>query len=123
MFYKIFRKEDTGKIAENKVVNILKKEGNLILERNFRTRYGEIDIIYIEKKTNTLVFAEVKYRKNSFFGDPYEFVDQGKLDRIQFCAECYLAGKNPENYSAIRIDVFSLLGENFEMEHIKNVTF
>ncbi len=123
MIFKKKQKKNTGYEAEDRVVKFLKKQGHLILERNYRTRYGEIDIIYIEKSTKTLVFAEVKYRKNSYYGEPYQFVDHKKLKRIEGCAENYLAYKAPKDYKSVRIDVFSVKGEGYWIEQIKDVTF
>ncbi len=112
----------TGYIAEDYVANMLKNEGNKILARNFSTRYGEIDIIYIEKSTGDLVFGEVKYRQDAECGYPYEYVTPQKLKKIEFCAEYFIENYLDELPKNMRIDVFSVLGEYSNIEHFKNVT-
>lgn len=114
-------REDSGKLAEEYVCRKLRREGNSILARNYSNRYGEIDIIYIEKSSGDLVFAEVKYRKDASCGYPYEYVTKKKLERIEQCAEHFIhfyQGKLPE---FMRVDVFSVLGELDNIEHFKNV--
>ncbi len=113
---------DTGKMAESIIANKLKLDGNLILCRNYATRSGEIDIIYLEKSSGELVFAEVKYRKDLSCGYPYEYVTEQKIKRIERCAEHFLYSYEGDLPEYMRIDVFSVLGDNFEVEHFKNVT-
>lgn len=89
-------------------------KGYKIKEFNFRTRFGEIDIIC--EKGDTLVFVEVKYRKKTDFGRAEEFVDERKISRITKAAKLYLASEN--NEKMIRFDVIAVNG--FKIEHIKN---
>ncbi len=65
-----------GQESEIIVMNFLKKKGYKIIERNFRTKYGEIDII--AKDNGTLAFIEVKARKTSTFGSPKESITYAK---------------------------------------------
>lgn len=116
------RKNDTGKIAENGVCKRLSREGHRILARNYSTRYGEIDIIYIERESGDLVFAEVKYRQDASCGYPYEYVTERKLKRIEQCAESFLQSYVGELPEYMRIDVFSVLGDFDNIEHFRNVT-
>ena len=81
-----------------------------ILEKNFRTNTGEIDII--AKKGETIVFVEVKFRTNT-----REAVNYRKQKHIQNTALCYLKYKNCME-SDIRFDVIEIL--NFKITHIKN---
>lgn len=113
-------KNSYGKKAELFVAKILRDEGHRILECNYTCRRGEIDIIYLEKSSSELVFAEVKYRKNSRYGNPYEYVTKSKLNKIKSCAFEYLTRTCKENYSAIRFDVFSVTGD-FVLEHFVSV--
>ncbi len=115
-------KINTGKIAEESVCNKLKAEANTILDRNFATRYGEIDIIYIEQSSGDLVFAEVKYRQDDTCGQPYEYVTKEKIRRIESCAEYFLDNYIGELPEYMRIDVFSVLGDFDNIEQFKNVT-
>ena len=79
------RKE--GAYYENLVAEYLKTQGYEILEKNYRCRIGEIDLI--AKEGETLVFVEVKYRRSSEAGDPAEAVDYRKQKKISRVAEYY----------------------------------
>ena len=50
------------------------------IESNFYTRYGEIDLIFTDEDEKILVFVEVRYRKNTEFGEPLETIDRRKLE-------------------------------------------
>jgi len=67
----------------------LEDEGYSILDRNYRNRYGEIDII--AKKGRNLIFTEVKTRTNLKYGDPLETVNKLKIARIRKVASLYIA--------------------------------
>lgn len=106
---------DIGKKHENEAVNFLKNSGYKIIEQNFKLLpIGEIDIIAKDK--NTIVFVEVKYRKNNLFGSPSQFVNKSKQQKITRTALCYIKKNNIK--SDIRFDVISICDS--EIEHIKN---
>ncbi|MDO4690880.1 MAG: YraN family protein [Fusobacterium sp.] len=109
---------EIGNIYEDRSCQILKKEKYRILERNYRNRYGEIDII--AEKDLELVFIEVKYRKTNKYGYGYEAINKRKLSRIFNMAQIYLQNKKYINYK-IRIDCMSYLDEN--LEWIKNIAW
>ena len=73
-------KRQIGSVYELKASDYLTKKGYQIIERNYRCRIGEIDIIAIER--DCLCFIEVKYRKNEKTGDPLEAVDKRKQQKI-----------------------------------------
>ena len=107
-----------GKQGEEIAADFLKKKGMKILERNFRTPFGEIDVI--TEKNRKLHFVEVKTRRSTKFGKPFEAVNRAKLNHITHSIEFYLKGKDAD----FEIDVISVLikenGEK-EIEYIKNV--
>ena len=72
--------KNMGLWGENKAVEFLKAKNYTILARNYHSRFGEIDII--ARKQNTIIFVEVKTRKNTAFGFPAEFVDYQKQQKI-----------------------------------------
>ena len=78
-----------GKFAETYTARYLRRQGYQILERNFRALKGEIDII--AKKENTIIFTEVKYRKNEEMGTPAEAVNHWKQQHIIRAAKAYIA--------------------------------
>jgi putative endonuclease len=96
----------TGKVGEQIAVSFLKKNGYKILEKNFRCRLGEIDIVAREGKN--LVFIEVKTRKSNELGYPEEAVDLRKQRKIVAVALSYLQEKNISDKD-IRFDVVAVL--------------
>lgn len=90
----------------------LKKRDYKILERNFRCRSGEIDIIALDQ--DYLVFIEVKYRKDKAFGSPRESVNYYKQRNITKVASYYLLINNAYDYNC-RFDVVEITGEHIEL--------
>lgn len=107
------RKKGTEK--EELAADWMTAHGYQILERNYRCRQGEIDLI--GEKDGVLVFVEVKYRKDSRLGDPAEAVDLRKQHRIARTAEYYCWEKGRWNCPC-RFDVIRILGA--ELEYIEN---
>jgi putative endonuclease len=91
-----------GMESETAAVKYLKKKGYKIIERNFKTKYGEIDII--AKDGETIVFIEVKARKNQNFGSPKESITYTKIKKISKSALFYLKSSKQMNKKA-RFDV------------------
>ncbi len=95
----------------------LKNLGYRILERNYRCRTGEIDIVAQDGKI--LVFVEVKGGRSSEFGHPVERFDRRKLSRIIECAYTFMERKKIE--LPFRIDLVVVFEGS--VEHYKNVGF
>jgi len=114
-----FARINTGKQGEALAVEFLEKNGYRVLENNFRTRYGEIDIIAIEGKT--LAFIEVKTKTNSKFGNPVMAVDLRKQRQLSKTAMMYLTQKRLNDCPA-RFDVvgISIMEDKTEVELIRN---
>ena len=108
------RKE--GAYYENLVAEYLKTQGYEILEKNYRCRIGEIDLI--AKEGETLVFVEVKYRRDDKMGNPKEAVDRKKQKKISMTAAYYLMRKCGRMDIPCRFDVAAVLGEQIEV--VKN---
>lgn len=79
---------DTGKQGELLALKFLKKKGYHILDTNYRTRYGEIDII--GKRKNSLVFFEVRTKKNLSYGYPEESISAKKASHLRNAAYYYI---------------------------------
>lgn len=109
-------KRQTGSRYEEQAAAFLEQQGFRILERNYRDRIGEIDII--AKDGNCLVFVEVKYRKDSGNGYPEEAVGYHKQQRIRHTAEYYLYSHGLGDDTICRFDVVGILGT--EMRLIKD---
>lgn len=84
-------KQQSGQQGERVAVDYLLSQGYKILERNYHSRFGEIDIIAEDK--NILAFIEVKYYQENSLRNLYEAVDQDKQKKIIKTAEKYLFEK------------------------------
>lgn len=104
-----------GKRWEDEVAAYLLKMGYSILERNFRFRSKEIDII--AKKDDILVFVEVKYRRNRSFGSGLDAVTARKRDNIRSAAVYYMDKKRLYDHN-VRFDVASI--EQEKLLYIEN---
>jgi putative endonuclease len=123
-----------GRIGERAAVEYLKEKGYTIVEVNYRTRFGEIDIICETKGSEltprsrglelTLVFVEVKTKTGEEFGEPWEMVDSRKLGQINRIAQMYLI-KKKLGERLCRIDVIGVWLSREErverLEHWENV--
>ncbi len=108
-----------GKRSEIIAQNYLKKNGYKILETNYSTKLGEIDII-AKDKDGYIVFLEVKSRMSRKFGDPFDAIDYKKQQKIRNVATMYLKSHNLLNTNC-RFDAIAILGENGEdIRHIVN---
>lgn len=106
-------KRTLGSEEETVAVDYLKREGFTILERNFRSRTGEIDIVC--KEGPYLVFTEVKFRKNAAFGDPAEAVGPMKQKKIFDTARFYLLKRGIAADCPVRFDVVAILGTEVKL--------
>lgn len=108
-----------GKTGEDTAEQYIKGKGYRILERNFRLKMGEIDLIALDG--NTVVFVEVKTRRGDGYGAPAEAVTRRKQDQIVRTAMAYLAKKKLRDV-ACRFDVIgiSMHGGSPEIEHIRS---
>ena len=106
-----------GDHAEQLAAAFLQKQGLKLLEQNYRCRFGEIDLILLDKKT--LVFAEVRLRTNQNFGGAASSITAQKQTRIVHTAQHYLSMQH--NMPPCRFDVV-LLNEltNMHIEWIQN---
>ena len=75
----------------------MKEEGYFILHKNYRNKYGEIDII--AKKGKNLIFTEVKTRTNLEYGDPLETINKLKISRIKRAASFYIASNKLSGFN------------------------
>ena len=98
-----------GQRGETLAIDALVEAGYEILERNFRTPIGEIDVVARDR--GVLCFVEVKWRRDESMGHPAEAVTPEKQRRLARTAEWYLA-KRKKIGSAARFDVVAILEEN-----------
>lgn len=111
----------TGKAGENTAEAYLRNMGYRIIDRNFRCKKGEIDLIV--KKHNIMVFVEVKTRNSFKFGHPSESITESKRKHIRSTAYWYI---NSQNFNGpeldYRFDVMEILRlDNRQyVNHIEN---
>lgn len=123
------RRKSLGNLGENLALKHLKNKGYKIIERNFRSRFGEIDIIAVDPSTGSgqgvLVFIEVKTRWSEKFGLPEEAITPWKIKRIIKAAQYYKLF-HPELPDSLRLDAvvidLSSLGKLKRIEIIKNLS-
>jgi putative endonuclease len=99
------RAHRSGADGEDQAVRFLQELGFRILERNFRTRFGEVDIIAADG--GVIVFVEVKRRESAAHGTAAEFVSPAKMRRVVSAARVY-AARNGLSEKPIRFDVVAI---------------
>ena len=124
------RRKSLGNLGEKLALKHLKNKGYKILNRNFRSKLGEIDVIAIDSSStisgkDTLVFIEVKARWSKKFGLPEEGITSWKIRRIIKAGQYYKL-LHPELPEALRIDVVAIelspAGGVEKIRIIKNIT-
>lgn len=106
-----------GKLYEDMAAAYLIAEGHSILDRNFNTRQGEIDIISMDH--GTLVFTEVKFRKTGRYGSPLAAVSRSKQEKMEKAALSYMKACGYSQSQSCRFDVIGIDGQG-HIEHVKN---
>jgi putative endonuclease len=98
----------TGAANEDVAETYLRRRGYRIIERNFKTKIGELDII--ARDGGVLCFVEVRSRTSTAFGDAIETVDHIKRARISRMAQLYITWRRPE-FEFARFDVLGITGD------------
>lgn len=111
-----YNKRNIGTGYENMAVEYLLSQGHTIIKRNYRTRFGEIDII--SKDNSTIVFTECKYRSNNRYGYAIEAVDVRKQHKISRVLCFFVPGMDTPLFRV----VLTVIGidRNNRITHIKN---
>lgn len=113
-----------GNFGEDEAAEYLKKNKYKILERNYKNKLGEIDII--AEKNKEITFVEVKTRQSDKFGKPFEAVNLKKQRKIILCSKAYLLNKSlyERNVHFDVIEVYGSLSDGFfdfeKINHIEN---
>jgi putative endonuclease len=101
-------KDAVGRYGERVAARYLDDHGMEVVERNWRCRYGEIDLVAHDRDADELVFVEVKTRSGTGYGHPAEAVTRAKLARLRRLAGVWLAAHDT-GARGIRIDVVAIL--------------
>jgi putative endonuclease len=98
---------EIGALGEQLAVDHLTALGLRVLTRNWRCRYGELDVIAADEAAGTVVFVEVKTRTSDQFGGVAEAVTPAKVRRLRRLAGLWLAGQQ-NSWASVRIDVIGV---------------
>ena len=113
--------KSSGAWGEDLALRYLTRRGYTLVERNYRTRRGEIDLIV--RNEDILVFVEVKLRRTTGFGDPLEAVTPASKQPSAPLAEQYLYTDNQPDFDTLRFDVVGILADRTRgtrIEHIED---
>lgn len=112
--------QSLGRYGEDLAASFLERLGYRIIERNWRSLSGEIDIV--AKDGDCLVFAEVKTRSKTGFGHPFEAITRPKLARMRLLVGQWCQANNL-GVTPVRLDAVSVLIVNgrITIEHLKQV--
>lgn len=100
-----------GQTAESKAADFLTAKGYKVIERNWRTRWCEIDLVI--EKGGTIYFVEVKHRTSIHQGAGMEYVTKRKLEQMSFAAQLWVAQHNWE--AAYELSAIEVSGSEFEI--------
>jgi putative endonuclease len=115
-------KDAVGRFGEDLAADHLRACGMVVLERNWRCREGEVDIVALDG--DVVAFVEVKTRSRLGFGSPAEAITARKLARMRRVAAQWLA-EHPGRWGGVRLDVVSvvrLTPEGPAVEHLRGVS-
>jgi putative endonuclease len=120
-------RKNLGDWGENLAVRFLQKRGYTIIDQNFVSRYGEIDIIALHpKETDTICCIEVKTRISTRFGQPEEAITSNKIKRLHDTACSYFFQNRIED-KIFRLDVISIFVKKASklarIKHIKAISY
>ena len=99
-----------GRQIEQLAATYLQQHSIQLLTKNFHSKFGEIDLIGYDPTAEQLVFAEVRYRKSTAFGDPAESVNKTKQFKLIAAAKYYLTINPKLNNLSYRFDVVACSG-------------
>lgn len=103
----------TGRAAEDAAAEYLQAKGYKILEKNWRTRWCEIDVV--AEKDRAVFFVEVKYRQSESWGSGLEYITPKKVQQMTFAAEFWVhTHKWRGDY---RLSAIEVSGENFTISN------
>lgn len=115
-------KDDLGQRGEDLAARYLEGLGYMIVDRNWRSRGGELDIV--AQDADTTVFVEVKTRAGLGFGHPFEAITELKLARLRRLAMAWCDAHPDRRRGPVRIDAIAVIaGRDREpsIEHLKRV--
>lgn len=112
--------QTSGKHAEDLAAQYLHQQGMQLLERNYRCRLGEIDLVMQDR--DTTVFVEVRFRRHLGIVDPLSSIDLRKQRKLTRTAQFYLQQQKRHALAPARFDVVAVTEQNaqYRIQWIKN---
>jgi len=114
---------NVGDLGEDRACEYLISEGHKIVDRNYATKFGEIDII--TKRAGVIFFVEVKAGKGNSWVQPEELITQQKLRRLLKTVEMYFLNNKIKENQEWQLDGISLLldsrGKVIKLKHLENI--
>ncbi|QDO93316.1 YraN family protein [Formosa sediminum] len=112
---------ELGELGEDMAVSFLQNKGYEIIERNYRYRKAEVDIL--AKKVDILAVVEVKTRSTSVFGNPQDFVKPKQIQRLVAAVDAYVTSNDLD--VEVRFDIIAIVktNQNYEIEHLENAFY
>ncbi|MHB1108348.1 MAG: YraN family protein [Lutibacter sp.] len=112
---------ELGELGEDLAVEELEKKGYEIVERNWRYKKAEIDII--ARRDEVLAIVEVKTRSSDYFGDPQDFVNTKKIKMLVEAVNEYVNSKDLE--VEVRFDIMAIIinKNKLTIEHLEDAFF
>lgn len=117
------RRVQLGQWGEGVAAHFLEQSGYTVIDRNWRCRHGELDLVCADPTVTTVVFVEVKTRSSMRCGGPVDGVDPQKLRRLHLLGALWLR-EHPADTAGIRFDVVGVLavpGADPEVTHLVGV--
>ncbi len=118
----MYDKKSIGRLGEELAERFLQRKGYTIIEKNFHTRFGEIDIV--ARQNSAFIFVEVKTRTSTFFGSPEESITPYKQERWKKSVWVYCQTKNL-HHKHLQFDVIAILlnraTRTATLRHFKNI--
>ena len=114
-------KDELGRTGEQVAAEYLERAGLRVLDRNWRSAAGEIDIVAAERQV--LVICEVKTRSGAQYGSPLEAITRSKRARLRRLAVRWLVAHGVL-FDEVRIDVIGLVRDEsgqYQLEHVRGV--
>ncbi|MFH0829310.1 MAG: YraN family protein [Candidatus Kerfeldbacteria bacterium] len=115
----VTRATQLGWRGEEVAQRFLERRGLVFIERHFRTRYGEIDLIMRDGETTA--FIEVKTRRDRSFGAPEESVGEKKLDKLAMAAAEYQRRYPEVGQYRIDLVIIEMSGSGYSTRHIRDL--
>ncbi|CAN3128308.1 YraN family protein [Mycobacterium sp. smrl_JER01] len=112
---------ELGAWGEQLAVDYLQAHGLRVLERNWRCRYGELDIVAADDAADAAVFVEVKTRTGDRFGGVAEAVTPAKVRRLRRLAGLWLTAQD-KRWTEVRIDVITVQAGRRRIPELTHIT-